>query len=146
MTIKIKYLPHAVGKLTRGSKDAAGWDLQYADHHAARTHIPPRSTALLSTGIQIELPRGKEAQIRPRSGLALKYGVTVLNAPGTIDADFRGEICVILINHGNEFFTVESGDRIAQMVIADVCMDDFEEVNELSDTKRGQGGWGSSGK
>ncbi len=144
--MKIKYLPHAIGKLTRGSEHAAGWDLQYADKHAARTHIAPRSTAFLPTGIQIELPRGKEAQIRPRSGLALKHGVTVLNSPGTIDADFRGEICVILVNHSNEFFTVESGDRIAQMVIADVCMDDFDEVEELGDTERGQGGWGSTGK
>jgi len=101
---------------------------------------------MVPAGIAIALPPGFEAQIRPRSGLALKHGVTVLNTPGTIDADYRGEIGVILINHGTETFTVERGMRIAQMVIAPVCRADWEEVPVLPESDRGAGGFGSTGE
>ena len=97
------------------------------------------------TGIRIAMPMGMEAQIRPRSGLAAKHGVTVLNAPGTIDSDYRGEICVILINHGKNDFVIEPGMRIAQMVFAHVTQVAFEQVEVLDDTARGAGGFGSTG-
>jgi dUTP pyrophosphatase len=97
------------------------------------------------TGIRISMPNGLEAQIRPRSGLAAKYGVTVLNAPGTIDSDYRGEICVILINHGKNDFIIEPGMRIAQMVFSKVIKVDFKQVEELDQTNRGEGGFGSTG-
>jgi len=100
---------------------------------------------LISTGISIALPKTCEAQIRSRSGLALKKGVIVLNAPGTIDADFRGTIGIILMNHGNEDFVVKDGDRIAQMVISPVFQAEFESVEELDETSRGTGGFGSTG-
>lgn len=103
-------------------------------------------TALISTGIQMELPKGTEAQIRPRSGLALKHAVTVLNSPGTIDEGYRGELKIILINHGKEDFKVEKHMRIAQMVIAPVLQVTLEQTNTLTNSDRGQGGFGSSGK
>lgn len=101
---------------------------------------------LIPTGLFIELPEGYEAQVRPRSGLALKHGITVLNSPGTIDADYRGEIKVLLINHGQEDFTINDGERIAQLVVAQHATVSWVESNELSDTIRGEGGYGSSGK
>jgi dUTP pyrophosphatase len=101
--------------------------------------------ALVSTGIFIELPPGFEAQIRPRSGLAIKYGVTVLNSPGTIDSDYRGEIKVILVNHGENAHTIKVGDRIAQMVVAQVTRIEWCELDSLSETERGSGGFGSTG-
>lgn len=107
--------------------------------------ITPGGRALIPTGLQIALPVGYEAQVRPRSGLALKHGITVLNTPGTIDADYRGDIGVILINHGTEPFKVEQGDRIAQLVIAKHERVDWLEVEELSETNRGDGGFGSTG-
>ena len=107
--------------------------------------INPGDTALVKTGIIIELPEETEAQVRPRSGLALKNQITVLNTPGTIDEGYRGEIGVILINHGKETFKVEEGMKIAQMVIKPVMRVHVEEVNELSETKRGTGGYGSTG-
>ena len=107
--------------------------------------INPGETALIKTGIRIELPRQTEAQIRPRSGLALKFGVTVLNTPGTIDEGYRGEIGVILINHGKNSFIVERGMKIAQMVIKPVWKVDVIEVEELSSSERGEGGFGSTG-
>jgi len=107
--------------------------------------INPRESALVSTGISIELPPNTEAQIRPRSGLALKYKVTVLNTPGTIDTGYRGEIGVILINHGKQPFKVESGMKIAQMVIKPVLSVEVEKVIELNETERGLGGFGSTG-
>ena len=97
------------------------------------------------TGIRISMPMGLEAQIRPRSGLAAKHGVTVLNAPGTIDSDYRGEICVILINHGKKDFQIETGMRIAQMVFSKVIQVDFKQVEQLDETSRGEGGFGSTG-
>lgn len=99
----------------------------------------------IPTGIRISMPLGLEAQIRPRSGLAAKHGVTVLNAPGTIDSDYRGEICVILINHGKKDFQIEPGMRIAQMVFSKVIQIDFKQVDQLDETTRGEGGFGSTG-
>ena len=107
--------------------------------------LEPMQRAIIKTGLFIELPVGFEAQVRPRSGLAAKKGVTVLNTPGTIDADYRGEIGVILVNLSNESFTVESGERIAQLVIAKHERAEWEEVETLSKTQRGEGGFGSTG-
>jgi len=107
--------------------------------------IKPMQRILVPTGLYIELTPGYEAQVRPRSGLAAKFGITVLNAPGTIDADYRGEIGVILANLSNDSFTVNDGDRIAQMVIAAYAHTKWEEVDVLDETKRGQGGFGSTG-
>ena len=107
--------------------------------------IYPGEKALVPTGFSISVPIGYEVQIRPRSGLAAKKSITVLNTPGTIDADYRGEVKVILINLGKEKFIVENGDRIAQMVVCPVIQADFEEVKELSNTERGSGGFGSTG-
>jgi len=109
-------------------------------------HLKPLERKLIKTGMYIELPLGYEAQVRPRSGLAYKNGITVLNSPGTIDADYRGEIGVILVNLSNEAFTIENGDRIAQLVFAKHEQAIFVEVNELSTTSRGEGGFGSTGK
>ncbi len=107
--------------------------------------IAPGARALIPTGYAIALPVGYEAQVRPRSGLALKNGVTVLNSPGTIDTDYRGEVGVILINHGTEAFTVTRGLRIAQMVVASFATVAWQEVTDLSETVRGSGGFGSTG-
>ena len=108
-------------------------------------HILPGERKLIGTGISIALPAGYEAQIRSRSGIAFKHGVCVLNSPGTIDADYRGEIKVLLINHGQEVFQIQSGDRIAQMVIAKHEQITWEPVFELDETDRGTGGYGSTG-
>ncbi|MFN4281805.1 MAG: dUTP diphosphatase [Alphaproteobacteria bacterium] len=123
--------------------DSAGLDLMAAVDAPIR--IEPGSRAMVPTGLAIALPRGFEAQVRPRSGLAAKNGVTVLNSPGTIDADYRGEIKVILINHGAEPFSVERGLRIAQMVVAPVTRIAWEEKGALDETARGVGGFGSTG-
>lgn len=122
---------------------SAGMDLR-ANITEAIT-IGPLERAIVPTGIFMELPVGVEAQVRPRSGLAAKKGVTVLNAPGTIDADYRGEVGVIIVNLSNEPFTIENGERIAQMVIAKHEQGAWEEVTELSSTDRGEGGFGSTG-
>ena len=106
----------------------------------------PLERKLISTGLKIELPVGYEAQIRPRSGLALKHGISVLNSPGTIDSDYRGDIGIILINFSNEKFKINNGDRIAQMVLMPVLKFEFEETKDLPDTLRGSGGFGSTGK
>ncbi|MCC3647423.1 dUTP diphosphatase [Cytobacillus oceanisediminis] len=119
----------------------AGLDLFAAEEKL----IKPGEAELISTGIILELPQGTEAQVRPRSGLALKHSVTVLNSPGTIDEGYRGEIKVILINHGKENFKIDKQMRIAQMVIAPVARVNITQVEELSDSKRGVGGFGSSG-
>jgi dUTP pyrophosphatase len=107
--------------------------------------LNPQERLLVATGLFIELPEGYEAQVRPRSGLALKHGITVLNSPGTIDADYRGEIKVLLINHGQEPFTIQNGERIAQMVIAQHATVQWNESLSLNDTERGAGGYGSTG-
>jgi dUTP pyrophosphatase len=119
----------------------AGLDLFSIEH----CELAPGASALVKTGISIELPQDTEAQVRPRSGMALKYAVTVLNTPGTIDEGSRGEVGVILINHGRDAFVVEKGMKIAQMIIKPVITVDIEEVDELSDTHRGEGGFGSTG-
>ena len=108
--------------------------------------IAPGERALVPTGLHMALPVGYEAQVRPRSGLAYKHGVTVLNSPGTIDADYRGDVGVILINHGDSDFVVQSGDRIAQLVVAQYASFTWDAVTDLSDTARGEGGFGHTGK
>lgn len=109
-------------------------------------HLAPGQRSLIPTGLAFAIPPGYEIQVRPRSGLAIKHGVTLVNSPGTIDADYRGEVCIIVINHGQESFTINSGDRIAQLIVAPVSQADFVEVSELSETLRGTGGFGHTGK
>jgi len=121
--------------------DDAAFDLK----SRAQMEIPPHKSALVPTGLFLELPEGFEAQVRPRSGLALKRCVTVLNTPGTIDAGYRGEVGVILINHGDDSFSIERGDRIAQMVIQELPKVRLVAVDALSDSERGTGGFGSTG-
>jgi len=123
--------------------DSAGLDLMAATEEPLE--IGPGARAIVPTGLAIALPRGFEAQVRPRSGLAAKHGLTVLNAPGTIDADYRGEVGVILANLGNEPFTVEPGMRIAQLVVAAVSRIAWDETDELPESGRGAGGFGSTG-
>lgn len=124
------------------TQQSAGMDL-YANIEESIT-LKSLERKLIPTGLFLELPGGLEAQIRPRSGLAIKNGITVLNAPGTIDADYRGEIGVILVNLASENFTINNGDRIAQMVIAKYKTAEWEEVSEISETERGAGGFGST--
>lgn len=141
-TLKIK-LVHKDAKMPyRANEGDAGLDIFSIEEMI----IPTGESAMIRTGIQMELPKGTEAQIRPRSGLAAKHAVTVLNSPGTIDEGYRGELKVILINHGKESFTVEKEMRIAQMVIAPVFKVNVEQTGNLSDSERGEGGFGSSGK
>ena len=121
-------------------------DLVAAVPEAAPVTLEPGKHALVPTGLMIALPRGFEAQVRPRSGLAARHGVTVLNAPGTIDADYRGEVSVLLINHGEAPFTIRRGERIAQMVIAPLVQVELMPVTALSATDRGSGGFGSTGR
>lgn len=123
------------------TENSAGLDLRSVE----KVELQPGSRALVPTGIFIELPHGFEAQIRPRSGLAIKHGITVLNSPGTIDSDYRGEIKVILVNHGEKQHTINVGDRIAQMVVAQVTRIEWCERDSLSETERGSGGFGSTG-
>lgn len=125
----------------RATEDSAGFDLV----SAVNSKIEPFETKLISAGIKIELEKGYEAQIRPRSGLALKKNVTVLNSPGTIDSDFRGTVGIIMTNLGKDDFHIFQGDRIAQMVIQKVPEVELSIVNELSETDRGEGGFGSTG-
>jgi dUTP pyrophosphatase len=122
---------------------AAGADLRA--RLSSPVHVPPLGRVLVPTGLVLEIPAGFEGQVRPRSGLAVKHGITLLNSPGTIDSDYRGELSVIIINLGNEEFTVKDGDRIAQLIIAPVCRVPFTEEHELSETDRGSGGFGSTG-
>jgi len=145
VTVAIQRLPHAADlALPRyETEHAAGLDLSACI--PADITLAPGKRALIPTGFAIALPAGYEAQVRPRSGLAAKHGVTVLNSPGTIDADYRGELGVILINHGDVAFTVTRGMRIAQLVIAAVAQAVLAEVAELSATERGAGGFGSTG-
>lgn len=146
--LSIMPLPHFDGLELPGyqSKEAAGLDLQAAtpagDPLVLKAH---GGRALVPTGFCMAMERGFEAQIRPRSGLACKHGVTVLNAPGTIDSDYRGEVKVLLINHGDTDFAIERGMRIAQMVIAPVLHMKVKQVEQLDDTDRGEGGFGSTG-
>ena len=146
--IAIRQLPHGEGLPLPAyqSAHAAGLDLLAAIPEDAPVVLAPGRRALLPTGLAIALPEGFEAQIRPRSGLAARHGVTVLNAPGTVDADYRGEIAVILINHGDQPFTVYRGERIAQMVIASVAQAEFVAAISLPESDRGSGGFGSTGR
>ena len=112
---------------------------------ADEVEIQPGESALIPTGLCVEIPRGYEAQVRPRSGLALKHGITILNSPGTIDSDYRGEVGVILINHGRDTFAVRRGDRMAQLVVSTVCEPVFEQVESLDSSTRGPGGFGHTG-
>ena len=123
---------------------AAGLDLAAALD--APLTIPPGGRLLVPTGLAMAIPAGWEGQVRPRSGLAARHGVTCLNAPGTIDADYRGEVKVLLVNHGSEPFVVKSGERVAQLVVAPVAHADLVEVDELAGTTRGDGGFGSTGR
>ena len=126
------------------TKGSSGMDLMaFIDNPIT---IPPNTSALISTGLSIAIPEDSEIQIRPRSGLAAKSNIGVLNTPGTIDSDYRGEIKIILFNHSNKEFTVKNNDRVAQMVLTPVLKIDFEEVKKLPDTLRGSGGFGSTGK
>ena len=147
LTVEFKTLAHFDGlTLPAFETDlAAGADLRAAVPAGDPMALAPGERALVPTGFAMALPAGYEAQIRPRSGLAYKHGVTVLNSPGTIDADYRGEVKVLLINHGSEPFTIERGERVAQMVIAPITQPEFVQVEELSDTVRGAGGFGSTG-
>jgi dUTP pyrophosphatase len=142
--MKVKIVNHSKHNLPAYSTVfSAGMDI-YANLDEP-VILPPMQRTLIKTGLFIELPIGFEAQIRPRSGLALKKGITVLNTPGTIDADYRGEIGIILINLSSEEFVVNDGERICQMIIARHEVVEWEECNELNDTKRGVGGFGHTG-
>lgn len=145
--IEVELTPHdhAVGLNlpTYATEQSAGMDLSAALEEAFE--LAPGERALIPTGLSIALPAGYEAQVRPRSGLAIKHGVTVLNTPGTVDADYRGEIKVVLINHGQDPFTIERGMRIAQLVIAKHVSVKWVKVEELKETERGEGGFGSTG-
>jgi dUTP pyrophosphatase len=145
--IEVLRLPHGEGLALPAyqTAHAAGLDLVAAVSADHPLVLLPGQHAQVPTGLSIALPEGFEAQVRPRSGLAAKHGVTVLNAPGTVDADYRGEIGVLLINHGTEPFAIRRGERIAQMVIAPVSRAELLAVAELSSTTRGSGGFGSTG-
>jgi dUTP pyrophosphatase len=146
--VDIRQLPHAEGLALPAyqSTEAAGLDLLAAVPADTPLILPPGRYAMVPTGLTIALPSGYEAQVRPRSGLAAKHGVTVLNSPGTVDADYRGEINVLLINHGSEPFPIRRGERIAQMVIAPVTRVELVPSVSLSATDRGSGGFGSTGR
>jgi len=146
VTVRVLRLPHGQGLALPSyqSKLAAGLDVVAAVIEPVE--LAPEGRMLVPTGFALELPEGYEAQVRPRSGLALKHGVTLLNTPGTIDADYRGEVMVLLINHGSEKFTIHRGDRIAQLVIAPVNHVEIVAVETLGATERGPGGFGSTGQ
>ena len=146
IAIRVKTLPHFEGLDLPEFKtaQAAGTDLRAAIDGSLT--LAPGARTLVPTGFCMALPPGYEAQVRPRSGLALRYGVTVLNSPGTIDADYRGEVGVLLINLGEADFVLQRGERFAQMVLAPVTQGAFEVVAELDDTERGSGGYGSTGR
>ena len=145
--VKFRRLPHGEGLPMPAyqSTGAAGLDLLAAIPANEERLLSAGAFAVIPTGLSLELPPGTEAQVRPRSGLAAKFGVTVLNSPGTVDADYRGEVGVILINHGKEPFVIRRGDRIAQIIIGMVAQARIVEAKTLSATKRGAGGFGSTG-
>ncbi len=148
ITVEIQVLANAHGLPLPAyqSASAAGIDLLAAIRDDAPLSLAPGHRVLVPTGLILAVPPGYEAQVRPRSGLALKHGVTVLNAPGTIDADYRGEVGVLLVNHGEVPFTINRGERVAQLVIAPVTRANLVEVASLSVTARGSGGFGSTGR
>ncbi|HEV2559576.1 MAG TPA: dUTP diphosphatase [Microvirga sp.] len=147
VSIAVKRLPHGEGlPLPRHeSAGAAGLDLLAANPADAPIVLPPQGRVLVPTGLVLQIPDGFEGQVRPRSGLALKYGITVLNAPGTVDADYRGEVHVLLVNHGAEPYVITRGMRIAQMVVAAVARAYLVEQPSLDETARGDSGFGSTG-
>ena len=146
--VAIRLLPHAEGlELPHyATSHSAGMDLRAAVPEDEPLTLEPGRHAMVPTGLQIALPDGYEAQVRPRSGLAARHGVTVLNSPGTVDADYRGEVKVILINHGVEPFVITRGERIAQVVVARHAHVEWVEQEELAETSRGAGGFGSTGQ
>jgi dUTP pyrophosphatase len=146
--VRIRRLPHGEGLALPAyeTKSAAGCDLRAAVAEDQPLTLRPGERAMVPTGIAIALPEGWEAQVRARSGLAAKFGIGVVNAPGTIDADYRGEVKVILINHGTGDFVIRRGERVAQMVVAPVFQARFEAVEALDETARGEGGFGSTGR
>ncbi len=147
VVVRVIRLSHAEGLPLPdyASKAAAGLDLLAAIAATEKITLQSGKWGLVPTGLKLQVPEGYEAQVRPRSGLALKHGVTVLNAPGTIDADYRGEVGVVLVNHGPEPFEITRGMRIAQLVVAPVAHVVLEEAESLTDTARGAGGYGSTG-
>jgi len=143
--IKVKKLNELAVIPAYQSDEAAGFDFHVVIEGESIV-LEPGKRVLLGTGLAFQIPKGKEMQLRPRSGLAYKHGITVLNSPATIDSDFRGEVKVLLINHGQESFTIKHGERIAQGVIANVPPVKLVEVDELDETERGSGGFGHTGK
>ncbi|MCG7573445.1 dUTP diphosphatase [Phaeobacter sp. CNT1-3] len=152
VTIEFSWLPEAdqeLGLPVYATAGAAGADLRAnlaSGQRAAGIEIEPGARALIPTGLRMAIPAGYEVQLRPRSGLALKHGITLPNSPGTIDSDYRGPLGVIVMNAGSEPFHIAHGDRIAQMIVAPVLMANFTLVEDLDDTARGAGGFGSTGK
>ena len=144
-SLKIKRLVHATDLTLPfyATPDSAGMDVQAAVETSIV--LEPGERDLIPTGLIAEIPRGFEIQVRPRSGLALKHGISLVNSPGTIDSDYRGEIKIIMINHGKESFTIKRGERIAQLIVAPVVQLPIVEVIDVSDTERGIGGFGSTG-
>ena len=147
ISVAVKRLPHAANLPLPAyeTEGAAGMDLIAAVEEGSALRLSPGESRLIPTGLILQLPPGYEGQVRPRSGLAFRNGVTVLNAPGTVDADYRGEVQVLLVNLGREDFTVTRGMRVAQMVVAPVVQAELNEAAELNDTLRGAGGFGSTG-
>ena len=142
MTVKV--INKSTNELPKyASEFAAGMDVRAFLNESVT--LEPLGRAIIPTGLYLEIPAGYEVQVRPRSGLAAKKGITVLNAPGTIDADYRGEVCVILVNLSNDAFVIENGERIAQLVLAEHKVIQWEEVESLEDSARGCGGFGSTG-
>lgn len=141
--VRIKRLAHGAGMSlpAYASDGAAGMDVCSAED----VELAPGARHAVASGFAVAIPEGYEIQVRPRSGLAFKHGISVPNAPGTIDSDYRGELKVLLINHGTDAFSIQRGDRIAQLVIAPVTRASFEEVDDLDETARGEGGFGSTG-
>ncbi|MEP1145412.1 MAG: dUTP diphosphatase [Henriciella sp.] len=148
VTVSVRPLPHFDGLDLPAYETlgAAGMDIRAAVPEAEPLVLMPGTKAMVETGLSVAIPQGYEIQMRPRSGLAAKHGITCLNSPGTIDSDYRGELKVILINHGQEAFTIARGERIGQMVLAPVTRLVWQEVETLDDTDRGSGGFGSTGR
>jgi len=148
VTVAVRPLPHFEGLALPAYETAgsAGMDVRAAVPDGEPIILEPGKRAMVPTGLSVAIPEGFEIQMRPRSGLAAKHGLTCLNSPGTIDSDYRGELKVILINHGHEAFTISRGERIGQMVLAPVTRLVWNEVDSLDETERGTGGFGSTGK
>ena len=142
--VRVRLEPHAAGLPAYQTEHAAGMDLLAAVGEPVT--LEPGDAASVPTGLRLEIPPGYEGQVRPRSGLALRHGIGIPNAPGTIDADYRGEVCVLLVNLGREPFTIRRGERIAQLVFAPVTRAALDVAEELTETRRGDGGFGHTGR